>query len=153
MKTIKTRFVEFISYFFILLFCYASISKIMDFENFRTQISESPLWNGFSEFLPYTIIIAEFLIVGLLCYRKNRNIGLIGSFILTLIFTGYIFFIIRTSENLPCSCGGILEKMSWHQHLYFNIGCVVLSVIALGLNLNTVGLLNKYVTVITYGRL
>ncbi|KUJ55617.1 hypothetical protein AR686_12465 [Chryseobacterium aquaticum subsp. greenlandense] len=107
----------------------------MDFENFQIQISESPLLGAYAGFIPFAIIILELIIAGLLCYRKTRNIGLIGSFILMLIFTGYIFFIIRTSENLPCSCGGILEKMSWHQHLYFNIGCVVLSVIALGLNL------------------
>lgn len=135
MKKVKTRVVEFISYFFILLFCYAGISKIMDFENFQVQISESPLLSAYAGFLPFAIIILELFIAGLLCYRKTRNTGLIGSFILMLIFTGYIFFIIHTSENLPCSCGGILEKMSWHQHLYFNIGCVVLSVIALGLNL------------------
>ncbi len=135
MKKVKTRVVEFISYFFILLFCYASISKIMDFENFQIQISESPLLSENAGFIPFAIIILELIIAGLLCYRKTRNVGLIGSFILMLIFTGYIFFIIRTSENLSCSCGGILEKMSWHQHLYLNIGCVVLSVIALGLNL------------------
>ncbi|WP_288462529.1 MauE/DoxX family redox-associated membrane protein [uncultured Chryseobacterium sp.] len=135
MKNSKTRIVEWISYFFILLFCYAAISKILDFEKFREQISASPLLNGFSQFLPYTIIIAEFLIAGLLCYRKTRTIGLIGSFILMLIFTGYIALLLSTSKNLPCSCGGILEKMSWNQHLYFNVGCVVLTIIALGLDL------------------
>lgn len=135
MKKPKTKIVEFISYFFILLFCYAGISKLMDFENFQVQISASPFLSEFSEFLPHTIIIVEFLITGLLCYRKTRNIGLLGSFVLMFIFTGYIAFILSTSDNLPCSCGGILEKMSWHQHLYFNIGCVILSVIALGLNL------------------
>ncbi|AZB25264.1 MULTISPECIES: MauE/DoxX family redox-associated membrane protein [Flavobacteriales] len=135
MKTFKTGIIEFISYFFILLFCYAAMGKLMDFDEFQTRISESPLLNRFSQFLPYTIIIAEFFIAGLLCYRKTRNIGLIGSLILMLVFTGYIALIISTSDNLPCSCGGILEKMSWHQHLYFNIGCVILSVIALGLNL------------------
>ncbi|MET3538958.1 MauE/DoxX family redox-associated membrane protein [Chryseobacterium limigenitum] len=135
MKKVKTRVVEFISYFFILLFCYASISKIMDFENFQIQISESPLLSVYAGFIPFAIVVLELIIAGLLCYRKTRNVGMIGSFILMLIFTGYIFYIIQTSENLPCSCGGILEKMSWHQHLYFNIGCVVLSVIALGLNL------------------
>lgn len=135
MKKVKTRVVEFINYFFILLFCYAGINKIMDFENFQVQISESPLLSAYAGFIPFAIIILELIIAGLLCYRKTRNIGLIGSFVLMLIFTGYIFYIIQTSENLPCSCGGILEKMSWHHHLYFNIGCVVLSVIALGLNL------------------
>ncbi|MGE6397949.1 MauE/DoxX family redox-associated membrane protein [Chryseobacterium scophthalmum] len=135
MTKAKTRIIEFISYFFILLFCYAGISKLMDFENFQVQITESALLNRFSQFFPYTIIIAEFLIVGLLCYRNTRNKGIVGSLVLMLVFTGYIALILSTSDNLPCSCGGILEKMSWHQHLYFNIGCVILSVIALGLNL------------------
>lgn len=135
MKKGKIRIVEFISYFLILLFCYAGMSKLIDFENFQVQISESDLLNRFSELLPYTIIIVEFLIAGLLCYRKTRNIGLIGSFILILIFSGYIALLLSKSKNLPCSCGGILEKMSWQQHLYFNVGCVLLAATALGLNI------------------
>ncbi|PJJ67329.1 MauE/DoxX family redox-associated membrane protein [Chryseobacterium geocarposphaerae] len=135
MKYLKKIIPFVVSIYFVILFCYAAISKILDFEKFQNQISASPLLNGFSQFLPYTIIIVESFIAGLLCYRKTRTIGLIGSFILMLIFTGYIALLIRTSKNLPCSCGRILEKMSWHQHLYFNIGCVILSLIALGLNL------------------
>ncbi|WP_407532449.1 MauE/DoxX family redox-associated membrane protein [Elizabethkingia miricola] len=135
MKYLK-KIIQFaVSIFFVILFCYAAISKVLDFDNFQDQISALPLLNGSSQFLPHTIIIVELLIAGLLCYRKTRTAGLIGSFILMLIFTGYIALLIRTSKNLPCSCGGILEKMSWNQHLYFNIVCVILSVIALGLNL------------------
>ncbi|HCR76817.1 MULTISPECIES: MauE/DoxX family redox-associated membrane protein [Weeksellaceae] len=135
MKYLKKIIPFAVSILFVILFCYAAINKVLDFENFQVQISESPLLNGSLQFLPNTIIIVEVLIAGLLCYRKTRNIGLLGSFVLMLLFTGYIALIISTSDNLPCSCGGILEKMSWHQHLYFNIGCVALSVIALGLNL------------------
>ncbi|MFY1045961.1 MauE/DoxX family redox-associated membrane protein [Chryseobacterium sp. GP-SGM7] len=135
MKYFKKIIPFAVSIFFVILFCYAAISKILDFENFQAQISASPLLNKLSQFLPYTIIIVEFLIAGLLCYRKTRTIGLIGSLVLMLIFTVYITLLLRTSKNLPCSCGGILEKMSWQQHLYFNIGCVVLTIIALGINL------------------
>lgn len=135
MKYLKKIIPFSVSIFFVILFCYAVISKILDFENFQVQISASPLLNGFSQFLPYMIIIAEFLIAGFLCYRKTRTTGLIGCFVLMLIFTVYIALLLSTSKNLPCSCGGILEKMSWQQHLYFNIGCVVFTIIALGLNL------------------
>lgn len=134
MKTKRTRITTFISIFFILLFCYAAISKIMDFEKFQIQMTESPLLSAFAGFLPYIIVISEFIIAGLLCYQKTRNTGLLGSFILMLIFTGYIALMLFTYKNLPCSCGGILEKMSWIQHLYFNIGCAVLAAIALVLN-------------------
>ena len=135
MKTKRTRITTFISIFFILLFCYAAISKIMDFEKFQIQIKDSPLLGSFSEILPVSIIVIELVLVGLLCYQKTRNTGLLGSFILMLFFTGYIAHMLLTSENLPCSCGGILEKMSWTQHLYFNIGCAVLAAIALGINI------------------
>ncbi|WP_294317602.1 MauE/DoxX family redox-associated membrane protein [uncultured Chryseobacterium sp.] len=135
MKYLKKIIPFAVSIFFVILFCYAAISKVLDFENFQVQISLSPLLNGFSQFLPYTIIIVEVIIAVLLCYRQTRTIGLIGSFILMLFFTGYIAKLLSASKNLPCSCGGILEKMSWQQHLYFNIGCVILTIIALGLNL------------------
>lgn len=135
MKTIKVRFIEFVSYFFILLFCYAGISKIMDFENFQIQISQSLFLSKYARFIPFVVIILELIIAGLLCYRKTRNVGMIGSFILMLVFTGYIALILSTTEKLPCSCGGILEKMSWNQHLIFNIGCVLLAAIALAMNI------------------
>ena len=135
MDTKRTRITTFISIFFILLFCYAAISKIMDFEKFQIQMTESPLLSAFAGFLPYVLIISEFIIAGLLCYRITQNAGLLASFILMLFFTGYIAHMLLTSENLPCSCGGILEKMSWTQHLYFNIGCAVLAAIALGINI------------------
>ncbi|MDE5469920.1 hypothetical protein KRE31_00405 [Elizabethkingia meningoseptica] len=135
MKYLKKIIPFAVSIFFVILFCYAAISKVLDFDNFQDQISALPLLNGSSQFLPHTIINVEFLIAGLLCYRRTRTTGLIGSFVLMLIFTGYVALLLSTSKNLPCSCGGILEKMSWSQHLYFNTGCVILSVIALGLNL------------------
>ena len=134
MKNLKIKVIDLISYFFIMLFCYAGISKLMDFENFQLQILSTFIPSAFLKIIPITIIISEFLIAGLLCYKNTRNIGLIGSFTLMSIFTSYIIVILSTSENLPCSCGGILEKMSWHQHLYFNIGCIILSVVALVLN-------------------
>ena len=134
MKTKKTGITTFISIFFILLFCYAAISKIMDFEKFKIQIKDSSLLGSFSEIIPVSIIVIELVLVELLCYRRTQNSGLLGSFILMLIFTGYIAHMLLTSENLPCSCGGILEKMTWKQHLYFNIGCAVLAILALVYN-------------------
>ena len=134
METKRTKITTFISIFFILLFCYAAISKIMDFEKFKIQIKDSSLLGSFSEILPVSIIVIELVLVGLLCYQKTRNTGLLGSFILMLFFTGYIAHMLLTSENLPCSCGGILEKMTWTEHLYFNIGCAVLAILALVYN-------------------
>ena len=134
MKNFRYIVIQFTVYFHVLLFTYASISKIMDFEKFQIQIKDSPLLGSFSEILPVSIIVIELVLVGLLCYRRTRDSGLFGSVILMLVFTGYIARMLLTSENLPCSCGGILEKMTWTQHLYFNIGCAVLAILALVYN-------------------
>jgi hypothetical protein len=50
-----------------------------------------------------------------------------------LFFTGYIAHMLHI-RKFTCSCGGILEKMTWTQHLYFNIGCAVLAILALVYN-------------------
>lgn len=127
MKTIRTRFVEFTSYFFILLFCYASISKIMDFENFQVQIAQSPIFSSVAGFISYGVLITELLVCILLIFDRSRIIGLYSSFFLMVSFTIYIYFILNYSDNVPCSCGGILEKMGWRTHLIFNIATVILS--------------------------
>ncbi|SDQ99567.1 hypothetical protein SAMN05421664_3033 [Chryseobacterium soldanellicola] len=131
MKTIRTRFVEFTSYFFILLFCYASISKIMDFENFQIQIAQSPLLSAYAVFITYGILILELLVCFLLISERTRYIGLYGSYILMVLFSIYIYLILNYSEFIPCSCGGILENMDWNTHLIFNLVCILATVIAI----------------------
>lgn len=127
MQTIKTRFVEFTSYFFILLFCYASVSKIMDFENFQVQIAQSPIFSSVAGLISYGVLIVELLVCILLIIERTRIIGLYSSFFLMVSFTIYIYVILNYSENVPCSCGGILEKMGWRTHLIFNFATVLIS--------------------------
>lgn len=128
MNTFRTRFVEFVSYFFILLFCYASISKIMDFENFQVQIAQSPLLSAYAGFISYAVIIVELIIVLILVLPQTRKIGLYASMALMVAFTIYIYLILNYSDFVPCSCGGILEKLGWQEHLIFNIVCVIFAV-------------------------
>ena len=90
MKTIRTRFVEFTSYFFILLFCYASISKIMDFENFQIQIAQSPLLSAFSDIISYGILSLEFALSILLIFDLTSRAGLLCSFRLFAAFSVHI---------------------------------------------------------------
>jgi hypothetical protein len=37
-----------------------------------------------------------------------------------VLFTGYIIALLTFSDKLPCSCGGVIELMSWSQHIIFN---------------------------------
>jgi uncharacterized membrane protein YphA (DoxX/SURF4 family) len=116
-----------IAYFFVLLFCYAGISKMLDFENFQVQLAQSPLLSAFAGLISYAVIIAELIIVVLLCIKSTRLIGLYLSLGMMISFTVYIYLILNYSDFVPCSCGGILEKLGWTEHLIFNIICVVMA--------------------------
>ncbi|RLJ75120.1 MauE/DoxX family redox-associated membrane protein [Pedobacter alluvionis] len=113
-----------IAYFFVLLFCYASVSKILDFENFQLQLAQSPLLSAYAGFISYAVIVLELLISFVLLFEKSRNVGVYASTALMSAFTIYIFLILNYSDFVPCSCGGILEKLGWTEHLIFNIICV-----------------------------
>jgi len=126
MKNFQTIFIKTVSCFFILLFVYASVSKLIDFENFQVQIAQSPLLSAYAGVISYTVIIVELIIVLLLIFPSSRLIGLYLSTALMSAFTVYIFLILNYSDFVPCSCGGILEKMGWTEHLIFNISCVIM---------------------------
>ncbi len=131
MKTFINKLPLYASYAFILLFTYAAGSKMFDFENFQVQLAQSPLLSAYAGFISYAVIILELVIVGLLCFNLTRLWGLLASFAIMVAFTVYIYLILNYSDFVPCSCGGILEKMSWTEHLIFNIGCVVMAGLAI----------------------
>lgn len=128
---LKAIVVEIIVLLYILLFVYAAVSKLLDFENFQVQLGQSPLISSFAGWLSWIVPLGELFIVGLLLVRRARVYGLYLSFLLMVFFTIYIFTILNYSESIPCSCGGILERMSWKEHLWFNILFVFLAVFGL----------------------
>lgn len=119
-----------ISFFLILLFVYASVSKLNDFENFQLQIGQSPILGTYPKTFSFATIFCELAIVVLLSIRNLRLIGLYASLGMMAAFTLYIYLILNFSGSIPCSCGGILEKMDWNEHFIFNLACVVLIIIA-----------------------
>lgn len=115
--------------FFIVLFTYAAVSKLMDFENFRVQLAQSPLLGAYASVVSYSVVLAELLAAAMLCYRRTQSAGLTAGFLLMLLFSGYILWLLMRGSALPCTCGGLLERMSWPQHLAFNLVCVVLAAV------------------------
>lgn len=104
---------------------------MLDFENFQVQIGQSPLLSAFSNIITYGILAVELVVSVLLIFEKTRRLGLYCSFVLMVLFSFYIYIILNYSEFVPCSCGGILEKMDWRTHLIFNLITVVLAATAL----------------------
>ena len=124
----KTMLVDIISIFLIILFIYAATSKLLDHQKFRVQLGQSPLLTEFAGVVVWTIPLLEILVAFLLATQRWRIIGLYASFTLMAMFSAYIVAITRFSEYIPCSCGGILDRLSWNDHLLFNFIFIVLSV-------------------------
>jgi hypothetical protein len=117
----KNAIVEMISALLLFLFTYTALSKLLDFAKFKYQISQSPFITNISWLVIWSIPLAELIISILLVFKLTRLAGLYLSFFLMLLFTGYVFIMLRYSSYLPCSCGGVLSIMSWKQHFVFNL--------------------------------
>lgn len=112
-----------------LLFLYAAITKLMDLEKFQVQISKSPILTDMAGFIAWFIPLVEIGVSCLLGISRFRLLGMSLSLGLMTAFTGYVFIIMNFSEEIPCSCGGILQSMGWRDHLIFNSMCVVIAAI------------------------
>lgn len=123
--------VEIITLLYVLLFVYAAVSKILDFENFQVQLGQSPLLSAFAHWVAFGTPFLELFIVVLLLLPRWRLTGFYFAFSLMVLFSAYIVVILNFSSFVPCSCGGILEDMSWTQHLVFNILFVVLAIVGI----------------------
>jgi len=131
MKKIQEVTITMLSCFFVLLFIYASVSKLLEFEKFQVQLAQSPILSAYAGFVSYAVIIIEWLICIVLSFPIGRRFGLYASLLLMSAFTAYIFIILHYSDFVPCSCGGILEQLGWTEHLIFNGICVLFAVIGI----------------------
>ncbi|ALM50130.1 hypothetical protein AMR72_15240 [Flavobacterium psychrophilum] len=120
-----------VSFLYILLFVYAAVSKLLDFENFRTQLGQSPLLSAFADWLAVLVPGTELLVALLLSFRRTRITALSVGFGIMVMFSTYIYFILTYSPYVPCSCGGVLEGMGWNEHLIFNLAFVAVGAVAL----------------------
>jgi hypothetical protein len=130
----KKTLLETIVALIALLFTYTAISKFMDFETFQVQLAQSPLTTGFATIISWLIPVSELLISIGLVIKRYRYVSLYAALFLMTIFTAYVYSILNYSYYIPCSCGGIVSTMDWTTHLWFNLGFVALSVIAILLN-------------------
>ena len=126
----KAIIIEIIAFLFILLFTYAAVMKLRDYEKFVVQIGQSPLLTYFAAWIAWMVPTIELIISIALAIPRFRLIGLYASFSLMVMFTTYIICILTLSLFVPCSCGGVIETLGWFEHLIFNIVFVVLGATA-----------------------
>lgn len=140
----KSIVLEIICLLFVVLFVYAAFSKIWDYSKFKFQLHQSPLIREFSNWLPWVILTIEIVIAALLVIPKYRLLGLYLSLFIMTLFTAYLIIILNfyESKDIPCSCGGILNKIGWKTHIYFNLFFVFIS--AVGIIMSPKQKINKF---------
>jgi uncharacterized membrane protein YphA (DoxX/SURF4 family) len=138
--TLQKRFinkkvvVDLICYACFMLFLYAATSKLIDFEKSELQMSKSPIITDYASILVWLVPTLEIIIAIMLLISRTLMVALYASLALMSLFTAYIVAILYFTDTIPCSCGGVLEKMGWNEHLIFNIFFLVLIIIAIVLN-------------------
>jgi uncharacterized membrane protein YphA (DoxX/SURF4 family) len=116
----RTTIIETIVFLYVILFLYTGISKLFDYSVLKESIADSPILAPIATPIAWVLPWVEFAITILLIIPRWRLKGLYASFILMILFTGYVIALLLFDEKLPCSCGGILQELSWPQHLIFN---------------------------------
>ncbi|SFO43403.1 hypothetical protein SAMN05428949_5107 [Chitinophaga sp. YR627] len=120
---------DILSALLVFLFIYTGISKLLDYHTFRRQLGQSPFITLYAPFIVWALPLGEIIIAGLLLYTRTRLMGFYLSFFLLSLFTFYLVAMLRLSYFIPCSCGGVLQHLSWNAHIVFNIVFVILSTI------------------------
>ncbi|WP_293299853.1 MauE/DoxX family redox-associated membrane protein [Pedobacter sp. UBA4863] len=122
-----------------LVFIYAGVSKLMDYSNFKVQLSKSPILADYANTVSWAVPVLELSIAAKLFVAGLREFALYAFLFLMSSFTIYLLVILNFSDHIPCSCGGILQKMSWEGHIIFNLAIITINLLAIYLFNKTQG--------------
>ncbi|MES2003013.1 MAG: MauE/DoxX family redox-associated membrane protein [Bacteroidota bacterium] len=119
----------------ILLFSYTAVSKLIDLDGFAYDMHNQPFPRWFSSTLVYLLPVMELLIAGLLFSNRTRAMGLWVAGMLMTFFTVYTCLVLlKVFYKVPCSCGGVIKRLNWQQHLFFNLFFVALIFLTIRFN-------------------
>ena len=121
-----------ISAFLTLLWVYAAASKLMDHDRSRAEMLNQVLPKTVAEVLVWAVPLIELGVATLILMKRTHLIGLYASLFLLINFSLYIGIVMTGwMGRIPCSCGGVLNDLSWSQHLLFNLLFVLLTLVAI----------------------
>jgi uncharacterized membrane protein YphA (DoxX/SURF4 family) len=118
-------------FLYILLFVYAAISKLIDYQKFSVQLGQTPVLTNYAGLLAWSVPALELVIALLLVVPGTRLAGWYGAFGMMIMFTTYIIVASKFTDYVPCSCGGVIQHMTWSEHLIFNLCFLMLGVTAI----------------------
>jgi hypothetical protein len=110
---------------------YTAISKLADYNLSREQMAMMPLMTPIAHIIAWALPVAEIIVAILIFIPKTRIKGLYAVTGLMIFFSVYIVYMMTNYEHLPCSCGGILQALSWKGHLIFNGVYILMGVVAI----------------------
>ena len=118
----------------IFLFLYTGYSKIEDHVRFMKGLSKVRIIGGMANYIAWLVPIAEIIIAVMMIIPKTYRFGLHAFTGLMSVFTVYIISMLLWAEKLPCHCGGAIEKLTWTQHVWFNLAFIAIAIYALWLS-------------------
>lgn len=129
----KERIVIAIRWLCMALFIYTAYAKITDHDRFLKGLIRVHLISGFAVFISFAVPVVEIIIAMSLLIPRFAKIGLYSFTATMAVFTIYIISALIWEKNLPCLCGGAIEKLSWTQHIWFNLAFILIAMFAIRL--------------------
>lgn len=118
----------------LVLFLCTAYDKVIDHQRFYEGLSRVAVIGYLALYISWLVPAAEVLTAILLILPWTYKWGLYGFSGLMLLFTCYIVSMVLWAKKLPCHCGGAIEKLSWTQHIWFNLGFIAIAICALRLS-------------------
>lgn len=122
---------EVICFLYAVMFTYAGSSKLLGLADFKDQLAQTGTLAPFAGWIAWSVPLVEILLALLLLTKAFRLAALYGALGLMALFTTYIAWMLRFSDHIPCSCGGIIPSMGWKSHLVFNACWMALALIGI----------------------
>jgi len=130
-KGIQSKLITLFSLLLTILFVYTAVSKLIRLDSFEFRLERMPYISSYASLISWAVPFLDFVIAGLLWFSRYRTIALYASFILLGCFTSYIALVLKYSDSVPCSCGGVISTLGWKDHILLNITFMVLALLGI----------------------
>ena len=120
-----------IAIFFITLYLYTGISKLVDIATFKEQLKSSPFFGSTATIIAWCVPFLELSIALLIFLPSWRVKGIYLSMVLMTLFTIYLVVLLQIDNSISCSCGGFIQNLSPTEHLIFNGTSIGLGLVAI----------------------
>lgn len=128
---IHSKLVTLFSLLLTLLFVYTAVSKLIELDTFQWRLERMPYIGPYVSLLSWAVPFLELIIAGLLWLPRYQTMALYASFILLGGFTLYIVLVLKFSDSIPCSCGGVISLLGWTDHILLNVSFMVLALLGI----------------------